>query len=69
MQEHIVRCKLREYADKALSSGETRFEACRSAAATWYSGKAARKNDTAPRGEYPSIADYTRQVCNSVHNG
>ncbi|MBW4692230.1 MAG: trypsin-like peptidase domain-containing protein [Lyngbya sp. HA4199-MV5] len=65
-QEKIATCKLTQEFKRARKAGESSFEACRSTASFWYSGSASNKNSSTPQGKYPSILDYTIQVCSKV---
>lgn len=66
-QQKVINCKLKEYWDAAIARGESGYEACRSVAATWYSGQWQLKNSNKPQyskgHRYPSIAAYTKSVC------
>ncbi|MBW4580652.1 MAG: trypsin-like peptidase domain-containing protein [Tildeniella nuda ZEHNDER 1965/U140] len=66
LQEKIATCKLTQEFERSRKAGESSFEACRSTAAFWYSGNASNKNSSKPQGGYPSIQDYTIQVCSKV---
>lgn len=65
LQVKIINCKIGQYWESAKSNGEGDFEACRSVAATWYSGDPTLKDSTRPQAGYPSISDYTKSVCSS----
>lgn len=65
-QERIATCKLSQEFKRAKEAGESSYEACRSTASFWYSGSADNKNSSKPQGQYPSIQDYTIQVCSKV---